>query len=198
MATFPPAPPPLPPRLRPAHLTQHLTTTSSHIRPVRTLLLLRRTSDATTMNIKRHLRAIILCSNTLTCCAFHGTPRSCVIYPIGRRHQGSSSIYFFSDSKQSTPDDIITDEATGTSQDVSNPIKSFMANFMLQNEKESDEKIETEEEKLRRQKLERLAEIEAGEVRRQQRVSEDKLGYLFLFLLQFLPLIGSDRVLSIA
>lgn len=69
---------------------------------------------------------------------------------------------------------------------------------MLQNEKESDEKIETEEEKLRRLKLERLAEIEAGEVRRQQRVSEDKLGYLFLFLLQFLPLIGSDRVLSIA
>jgi hypothetical protein len=150
------------------------------------------------MNIKRHLRAIILCSNTLTCCSFHGTPRSCVIYPISRRHQGSSSIYFFSDSKQSTPDEIITDEATGTSQDVSNPIKPFMANFMLQNEKESDEKIETEEEKLRRLKLERLAEIEAGEVRRQQRVSEDKLGYLFLFLLQFLPLIGSDRVLSIA
>ena len=58
--------------------------------------------------------------------------------------------------------------------------------------------IETEEEKQKRLKLERLAEIEAGEIRRQQRVSEDKLGYLFLFALQFLPLIGSDRYLSIA
>ena len=57
--------------------------------------------------------------------------------------------------------------------------------------------IETEEEKQKRLKQERLAEIEIGELRRQQRVSEDKLGYLFLFALQFLPLVGSDRYLSI-
>ena len=41
------------------------------------------------------------------------------------------------------------------------------------------------------------AEIEAGEIRRQRRVSEDKFGYLFLFALQLLPLIGTDRALSI-
>jgi hypothetical protein len=57
--------------------------------------------------------------------------------------------------------------------------------------------IETEEEKQKRLKQERIIEIEAGELRRQQRVSEDKLGYLFLFALQFLPLLGSDRYLSI-
>lgn len=58
--------------------------------------------------------------------------------------------------------------------------------------------VETEEEKQKRLKQERLAEIETGELRRQQRVSEDKLGYLFLFALQFLPLLGRDRYLSIA
>lgn len=57
--------------------------------------------------------------------------------------------------------------------------------------------VETEEEKQKRLRLERLAEIEAGEVRRQARVAEDKFGYLFLFALQLLPLLGSDRVESI-
>lgn len=59
------------------------------------------------------------------------------------------------------------------------------------------EPVETEEQKLKRLRIERLDEIEAGEVRRQERVSEDKFGYLFLFALQLLPLIGNDRVLSI-
>lgn len=59
------------------------------------------------------------------------------------------------------------------------------------------ESVETEDEKLQRLRVERLAEIEAGEVRRQSRVAEDKFGYLFLFALQLLPLIGRDRVESI-
>lgn len=59
------------------------------------------------------------------------------------------------------------------------------------------ETVETEFEKQQRLRLERLAEIEAGEVRRQARVAEDRFGYLFLFALQLLPLIGSDRVESI-
>ena len=57
--------------------------------------------------------------------------------------------------------------------------------------------IETEEEKKKRLRLERLEEIEAGEVRRQLRVSEDKYVYLFLLALQFLPLLGNERYLSI-
>lgn len=57
--------------------------------------------------------------------------------------------------------------------------------------------VETEEQKLKRLRLERLDEIEAGEVRRQERVAEDKFGYLFLFALQLLPLVGNDRALSI-
>jgi len=70
--------------------------------------------------------------------------------------------------------------------------------FFNNNQGIQKQPIETEEEKQKRLKLERLAEIEAGEIRRQQRISEDKLGYLFLFALQFLPLVGSDRYLSIA
>ena len=57
--------------------------------------------------------------------------------------------------------------------------------------------IETEEQKQKRLRLERLARVEAGEARRQKRVAEDKFGYLFLFALQLLPLVGSDRVESI-
>ncbi|KAL7528921.1 hypothetical protein ACHAXR_002701, partial [Thalassiosira sp. AJA248-18] len=59
------------------------------------------------------------------------------------------------------------------------------------------EPVETEEEKQKRLRLERLVEIEAGEVRRQARVAEDKFGYLFLFALQLLPLVGTDRLESV-
>jgi len=74
----------------------------------------------------------------------------------------------------------------------------FNNNQVLQQQQQQQKQVETEEEKQKRLKQERLAEIEIGELRRQQRVSEDKLGYLFLFALQFLPLLGSDRYLSIA
>ena len=56
--------------------------------------------------------------------------------------------------------------------------------------------IETE--KAKQKRLLRIAEIESGELRRQTRVAEDKFAYLFLFSLQLLPLLGSDRIESIA
>jgi len=65
------------------------------------------------------------------------------------------------------------------------------------NDKQTQQPIETEEEKKKRLRLERLEEIEAGEVRRQLRVSEDKYVYLFILALQFLPLLGNERYLSI-
>lgn len=81
-----------------------------------------------------------------------------------------------------------------------NFLASLIKNFM-QNEIDdvsmTMEAVETEDEKQQRLRVERLAEIEAGEVRRQARVAEDKFGYLFLFALQLLPLIGSDRVESV-
>lgn len=53
---------------------------------------------------------------------------------------------------------------------------------------------ETEEEKRRRLRRERLAAIEEGEVRRRDRVAEDAPFYLLLLSLQLLPLIESvDR-----
>jgi hypothetical protein len=81
-----------------------------------------------------------------------------------------------------------------------NFLASLIKNF-VQNEIDdvsmTMEAVETEDEKQQRLRVERLAEIEAGEVRRQARVAEDKFGYLFLFALQLLPLIGSDRVESV-
>lgn len=74
-----------------------------------------------------------------------------------------------------------------------------LLNKLMQNQYSTPTKepVETEEQKQTRLRIERLAEIELGEVRRQERVAEDKFGYLFLFALQLLPLLGSDRVESI-
>ena len=91
----------------------------------------------------------------------------------------------------------------GANEDSSS---NFFLASLFDNITQRDEKIETlpteqpaetEEEKRRRLRLERLAKIKEGEVRRQRRVAEDKLGYLFLFALQLLPLVGSDRAESI-
>jgi hypothetical protein len=81
-----------------------------------------------------------------------------------------------------------------------NFLASLIRNIMQNDKGDASitmESVETEDEKLQRLRVERLAEIEAGEVRRQSRVAEDKFGYLFLFALQLLPLIGRDRVESI-
>ena len=58
-------------------------------------------------------------------------------------------------------------------------------------------KVETEEERLARLKLERLQELELFEQDRAEQVSNDKYVYLFLASLQLLPLIGNDRLLSV-
>ena len=55
----------------------------------------------------------------------------------------------------------------------------------------------TEEELLRIQKMERLLELEAKEVERAQQVKNDAIPYLLLLLLQFTPLLGNDRIISV-
>ena len=85
------------------------------------------------------------------------------------------------------------------SQEQDNDIGNFFTS-LFNNNNESPAPIvmeETEEEKQKRLRAERLVIIEEGEVRRQQRVSDDKYIYLFLFTLQFLPLLGNNRVFSI-
>ena len=57
---------------------------------------------------------------------------------------------------------------------------------------------ETEEERARRLKMERYEQISASEVRRAARVREDAIPYLSLLAIQFLPLLGSERNLSVA
>ncbi len=57
--------------------------------------------------------------------------------------------------------------------------------------------VETEEEKQKRLELEKRAELALAEERRQDQVKEDALPYLFLFGLQFLPLVGTDKIESV-
>ena len=90
-------------------------------------------------------------------------------------------------------------DGTDTKEET-NFLTQFMNNVLQNNNSnklKAAEPVETEEEKEKRLRLERLAKIEAGEVLRQERMAEDKLGYLFLFSLQFLPLIGNDRLISV-
>ena len=68
----------------------------------------------------------------------------------------------------------------------------------LFNSSEEEEGEEDKKQKERQLRIQNLNMIEAGEKRRQQRVYEDKFLYLFIFALQFLPLCGNNRYLSIA
>eukprot|EP00979_Chaetoceros_neogracilis_P005815 scaffold1124_cov270-Chaetoceros_neogracile.AAC.5 len=80
--------------------------------------------------------------------------------------------------------------------DVQNPIAAFLNNFKLQRQPSGS--METEEERLTRLKREELMELEEKEVERALKVKEDAIPYLLLLALQFLPLVGSDRIESIA
>jgi minor histocompatibility antigen H13 len=89
----------------------------------------------------------------------------------------------------------------GNNKNESNLLSSLMNQLNTQiNNRENKLLIvvETDDQKQQRLRNERLAVIEAGEVRRTSRVVEDKNVYLFLFAMQFLPLIGNaDRIESI-
>ena len=80
--------------------------------------------------------------------------------------------------------------------DVQNPITSFINNFKIQRKPATP--VESEEERLKRLRREELLQLEEKEVERALQVKEDAIPYLFLLALQFLPLIGSDRIKSIA
>jgi hypothetical protein len=84
---------------------------------------------------------------------------------------------------------------TATALDMSE--NNFLSFLVRNKEPQSVVPIETEEQRVKRLRNERLAEIESGEIRRQERVAEDKFAYLFLFALQLLPLVGNDRTIII-
>jgi len=70
-----------------------------------------------------------------------------------------------------------------------------MNNFKIQRQPATP--VESEEERLKRLKREELLTLEEKEVERALKVKEDAIPYLLLLALQFLPLIGSDRIESI-
>lgn len=94
--------------------------------------------------------------------------------------------------------DVMSNNDDGKSSILTSLTKIFTQATDNNNVNSSIELIETEEARQKRLRLERLATIELGEQRRQARVNEDKFAYLFLFALQLLPLLGNDRIESIA
>ena len=82
-----------------------------------------------------------------------------------------------------------------TNEDTNNKnSNNFLTSLFNSSEEEGEEDKKQKERQLR---IQNLNMIEAGEKRRQQRVYEDKFLYLFIFALQFLPLFGNNRYLSI-
>ena len=78
-----------------------------------------------------------------------------------------------------------------------NPFFNFLGGLNMQGNTKGSLAVETEEEKKIRLELEKRAELALAEERRQERVKEDALPYLFLFGLQFLPLVGTDKIESV-
>ncbi len=102
---------------------------------------------------------------------------------------------------------IISTKLDGMSNDDNqNFMESLTKRFKQANNSDTDGNVffsqskeaAIETEKAKQKRLLRIAEIESGELRRQTRVAEDKFAYLFLFSLQLLPLLGSNRIESIA
>ena len=86
---------------------------------------------------------------------------------------------------------------TTQKNESNNPITSFFNNIIAKQQQQLTP-IETEEDRLKRLKREELARLEEKEVERALQVKQDALPYLFLLALQLLPLIGTDRIESIA
>jgi len=120
-------------------------------------------------------------------CAFAPTPMTRVTNPphttkpnqiIGSR---SFEIHADKTTNDSTP------EST-------NPLTAFLSLLSFPNDRSNKPPIETEEERLKRVAAERMAELEQLELERQAQVRTDAVPYLFLLALQFLPLLGTDRI----
>lgn len=79
----------------------------------------------------------------------------------------------------------------------SGSITSFLSNISLAAKSRIQQKP-TQEDLLRIQKMERLLELEEKEVERAQQVKKDAIPYLVLLMLQFLPLLGNDRIISVS
>ena len=148
---------------------------------------------------RRQVQTVLLSTVLLVGYAFHVPLKPTV--NLASIRSVKSAMKLFPNSKQAAiPDDNVVDAdkiPADDGQDMNKIFSSFMKNVLPQPDESAfdtvTESIDTEEEKLKQLKIERLAEIEAGEIRRQQRVSEDKLAYLFIFLLQFLPLFPIEK-----
>ena len=95
----------------------------------------------------------------------------------------------------SMPNDADTPSTSTSSNNNNNPLATLWSSLVPSF---PNQPVETEEERIKRLKEERLAELSEGEIRRAERVREDALPYLALLALQALPLLGSERIYSVA
>jgi hypothetical protein len=86
--------------------------------------------------------------------------------------------------------------SNNNNDDNSNPFNSLFANIGLSINPQLQNKL-SEEEQLRLAKEKVLLELEEKEVERAKQVKTDAIPYLFLLLLQFTPLLGNDRIISV-
>jgi len=91
--------------------------------------------------------------------------------------------------------EIQADNTDDTTTD-SNPLAAFLSLLpkFPSSPNTNTNPIESEEDRIKRLAAERVLELEERETERQLQVKEDIIPYGFLFVLQFLPLLGTDRI----
>ena len=88
------------------------------------------------------------------------------------------------------------DDAVDNSN-AKNPFMAFTSLFQNGASTAAKPVVETEEERLLRLEREKREFLAQAEINRQIQVREDAIPYLIIFVLQLLPLLGSDRIFSI-
>lgn len=103
-------------------------------------------------------------------------------------HQKSAFLHRLASTQNG--DEVVVNKNSPATLDL------MFKNF-LQNLPQFSKEEETEEQRIKRLKMELREQLELCEVRRQEQVRKDSAVYLALFGLQFLPLIGHERGFSI-
>ena len=122
------------------------------------------------------------------------TPHASSLMNLRTRSTSKSTLY-------STRQD--DNKNSGSPIDSNNPITSFFeslnANININfKQMTTSTLVETEEERVIRLKREQLQILDEKEIQRALQVKKDAIPYLFLLALQFLPLLGTERIESIA
>jgi len=132
---------------------------------------------------------------TVTCVSFCTIARNhaFVSKPLTRIHSPPTNLKKLINKSNFVLNADNTDDTTATAD--SNPIAAFLSLLpKFPSSSTITAPIESEEDRIKRLAAERLLELEELETERQLQVKTDAIPYLFLLALQFLPLVGTDRI----